>query len=251
MDGRSARWAPLAAELARWKEAGAVARLWLRDDDAVSVTPALDRLIELCSTFEVPYLIAAIPSRAGRDLAERLAREPLAEAAAHGWTHQNHGGSGPKAEFPVDRPTSEILDDLTKARTRIDELFGSEAVPIYVPPWNRLAPELVHLLPKAGFRGISARGRVSEAREGLRRINIHLDIIDWRGSRGGADPDQLAAELVDHLAWSRQTGQPAVGVVTHHLNHDDIAWQFLGELFEETAGHPAVHWVRASNLLKG
>lgn len=250
MDGRSARWAPLTAELARWKEAGAAARLWLRDDDAVSVTPALDRLVELCAAFDVPYLIAAIPSRAGRDLAERLAREPLAEAAAHGWTHQNHAGPGPKAEFPVDRPGPEILDALTRARTRIDALFGIKAVPIYVPPWNRMAPELMHLLPKAGFRGISARGRVSGAREGLPRINIHLDIIDWRGSRGGADPDQLAAELADHLAWSRETGQPAVGVVTHHLNHDHIAWQFLGELFEETAGHPAVRWVRASDLLK-
>ena len=251
MDGRTPpRWAPLETELAHWQQAGAVARLWLRDDDAVSVTPALGRLAGLCATFEVPYLIAAIPSRAGRDLAERLACEPLAEAAAHGWTHQNHAGSGPKAEFPIDRPEPEILDALTSARTRIDELFGPKAVPIYVPPWNRIATDVEELLPEAGFRAVSTIGRSSGAHPALRRVNVHLDIIDWHGSRGCRSADMLAAELAEHLALSRENGRPAIGVLTHHLDHDEAAWRFLEELFQESVGHVAVCWVSASQLLE-
>lgn len=247
---RAARWSALHDELARWASDYAVARLWLRDDDAVTVTPALERLADLCAAHAVPYLVAAVPSRADERLAAYISDQPLAEVAAHGWSHRNYAGST-KAEFPVERPVFDTQRDLCEARSRIETLFGANAVPIFVPPWNRMAPEVAALLPAAGFQAISALGRESSAKQALPAINVQLDIIDWRGSRGGADPDQLAAELADHLAWSRQTGQPAIGVVTHHLNHDHIAWQFLSELFEETAGHPAVHWVRASTLLEG
>lgn len=246
---RPTRWTPLREELARWHDANAIARLWLRDDDAVCVTPALARLTGVCTAHAVPCLIAAVPGRTGEDLATFLTRQPLAEVAAHGWTHRNHAGAGPKAEFPLDRPGQEILHDLRSARARISALFGASAVPIYVPPWNRIAPEVARLLPSAGFSAVSAIGRTGDAGAGPRRINVHLDIIDWRGSRGGRDQDLLIAELAGHLAWSRQNGQPAIGVLTHHLDHDEVAWQFLEELFAETRAHATVRWVRASEIL--
>ncbi len=36
----------------------------------------------------------------------------------------------------------------------------------------------------------------------------------------------------------------------HHLVHDAAAWDFLAELFEATAGHPAVEWVSAATLVQ-
>lgn len=249
--GHAAKWDPFRRELALWGENHAVIRLWLRDDDAVTVTPALVRLCELCAEHDVPSLVAAIPSEADETLADFLWHQPLAEIAAHGWTHHNHGAPGPKAEFPDQRPKSEIVCDLRLARERMELLFGSQALPIYVPPWNRMAAGVANLLPAAGFQALSVIGRneIAGLRREIRQINVHLDIVDWRGSRKGRDHDELVAELSTHLAWARENNRPAIGILTHHLVHDDLAWTFLKELFAETAHHPAVRWTRVSDLL--
>ena len=52
--------AVLEAELQHWQEAGQRPRLFLRDDDAISDTPALRRLIGLCEQHNVPLLLAAV-----------------------------------------------------------------------------------------------------------------------------------------------------------------------------------------------
>lgn len=249
--GWAERWTLVRRELALWEEAGSTARLWLRDDDAASVTPALIRLCELCKAHAVPALLAAIPSQADGELAGYLSGHPLVEVASHGWTHRNHGLPGRKAEFPDHRPHAEVLRELRWARERTVALFGSQAVPIYVPPWNRISSEVADLLPHAEFCALSTIGRDSVAglRADVRQINVHLDIIDWRGSRGGRDRDELVEELANHLAWARSNGGTAIGVLTHHLVHDGCAWEFLDELFAETAACRAAQWVRASDLL--
>ena len=35
----------------------------------------------------------------------------------------------------------------------------------------------------------------------------------------------------------------AVGILTHHLVHDETAWLFLEGLFAATVAHPACRWV--------
>lgn len=247
-----ARWMPVREELARWRGTDCVARLWLRDDDAIAVTPALIRLANLCSAGNVPYLIAAIPSRADRDLPAFMTEQPLGEVAAHGWTHHNHASrEAKKAEFPIHRTQPEILRELARARARIEDLFADKAMAIYVPPWNRIAPEIATMLPDVGFKAVSALGRkpILAMPSRLIELNVHIDIIDWHGSRGGREPDVLATELAAQLSWARTNGRPATGILTHHLVHDEIAWQFMEELLAETAEHPAVRWFRPSELI--
>jgi hypothetical protein len=78
-------WQPLRDELARRQDAGSVIRMWLRDDDAVAPTAALDRLLGLTCKFTVPVAIAAIPARTDGALAQRLA-DVSSTLAVHGWT---------------------------------------------------------------------------------------------------------------------------------------------------------------------
>ena len=40
-----------------------------------------------------------------------------------------------------------------------------------------------------------------------------------------------------------------LGVLTHHLVHDEIAWLFLEGLFEATAGNPACRWASIRDLI--
>src|SRR6185369_1020035 len=86
----AALWQPLAAELARWQDAGRVADFWLRDDDAVEPSAALDRLLAMAAHGAVPVTLAVIPAHSGRALAERIAAENGLGVAVHGWSHENH-----------------------------------------------------------------------------------------------------------------------------------------------------------------
>ena len=92
----TAEWADLVAELDRWGEAGQVATLWWRDDDAVAAAPELDALLRLAG--EVPLGLAVIPADAQPELTAVLAPFPQVAVLQHGWCHANHAASGKRSE---------------------------------------------------------------------------------------------------------------------------------------------------------
>lgn len=242
-------WESLAAELERWRAERRTARLWLRDDDAVVPTPALDRLIELTGRFAVPVLLAIVPAHATTALADRLAAEPHVLPCQHGFAHRNHAGAGEKAaELGPQRPADAVLADLRDGRRRALDLFEANLRPVLVPPWNRIAAEIVPRLPELGFSALSAFGWTSVGPvPGVDEVNCHVDIIDWKGTRATRPLEKLLADTVEALAAARASGAP-VGILTHHLVHDEAAWAFLQALFSVTAGQPAVRWVAFDDL---
>jgi hypothetical protein len=216
---------------------------WLRDDDATVPGVALDRLLQVTADHGVPVTLAVIPAPAGAALAARLVRETHVTVAVHGWAHVNHAGPGEKAqELGSHRPLAEVTEELRQGLERLAALFPAQVCPVLVPPWNRIAPEVIAALPGLGFAGLSVFGPEMAAR--LRVVNTHVDLIDWRGTRGGRDDDALFADLARVVA----RGGP-VGVLTHHLVHDAQAWGFLERLFALTQGHPACRWVGLADLL--
>lgn len=230
----------LADELDGWREAGRTARLWLRDDDAVEPTAALDRLLTLTRHYGVPVTLAIIPARAGESLAAHLEGAGHAFPAVHGWSHDNHAPpSEKKQELGPHRPRLAITGDLARARARLCELFGDRLVPLLVPPWNRIDPGLLPELPSLGFAALSGFGPEPDAAP-LPIANTHVDLIDWRGGRRCRDHAALVEDLTGALR--RRRGRP-VGLLTHHLVHDENAWQFLAALFEATASHGNCRWL--------
>src|SRR5436190_2689932 len=171
------KWPDLMAEFDRWEEAGKVATLWWRDDDAVAPTIRLDRLLSTASG--VPVSLAVIPADAEHELAQWLAHylrsAPDASVAVlqHGWRHLNHSGVRKKSEFPAERPTSEMASELAAGRERLSDLFGTRAQPVLVPPWNRFDDSLLGLLARCGLTGISrARARSASSRAlGITEMN--------------------------------------------------------------------------------
>src|SRR5438105_9928618 len=132
------KWPDLMAEFDRWEEAGRVATLWWRDDDAVAPTARLGRLLSIASG--VPVSLAVIPADAEQELAQWVTRylrsTPKASVAVlqHGWRHLNHSGGGKKSEFPVGRSRSEVASELAAGRARLSDLFGTRAQAVLVPP---------------------------------------------------------------------------------------------------------------------
>ena len=149
---------PLRAALDDGATAGLQTRFWLRDDDAVAPSAALDRLLRLGAEHGVPMTLAVIPRHTGPALAERLAGLPV-EVAVHGWSHHDHAAAGRKScELGPERTGAVMLDDLARGLACLTHLHGVRAVPVLVPPWNRIEPALIPGLAGLGFRGLSVFG---------------------------------------------------------------------------------------------
>src|SRR5947208_2499390 len=149
-------WLSLLAELDRWHEAGITARLWLRDDDAVEPTPPLDELAGLTARFRIPVTLSVVPAATGEALVRYLRDVPHMSPAIHGWSHANHAPAGEKKqELGLHREREIVLKELAGAHRRMSEFHGERLIPMLVPPWNHIAPELMPDLPALGYRALS------------------------------------------------------------------------------------------------
>ncbi len=232
-------WEDLGRELDAWGEAARLATLWWRDDAAVAPTAALARLHDLASAHDLLPALAVVP----RDAAPSLPGQALLQ---HGYAHTNHGLKK-KAELGPERAAAAVAGELAHGRRRLLDLFAGRVLPVLAPPWNRIAPEVVALLPGLGFRGLSTfrPRRAAEAAPGVTQVNAHVDIIDWQERRFAGDEPTVTA-LIGHLADRRlgraDAGEPT-GLLTHHLVQDEPAWGFLARLFAVTRAHPAIRWL--------
>lgn len=233
-----ADWDHLARELDLWRGTGNSPRLWWRDDDAVADSIALQELQRIA---RVPVALAVIPLAPERpmepSLQEALADWPMAAVLQHGISHQNLANADDKkTEFPTHRPPGEVAAALATGQAALRRNFGTRFVPVLTPPWNRLAEEWRALLPDVGFLGLSRFGeppyRNLSPIKGLVEIDTHVDVIDWRGTRGFAGESACLGRLVAHLAARRSgaTQARATGLLTHHLVHDRATWRFLEKL---------------------
>jgi hypothetical protein len=248
-------WHLLDEALSRCTERQASVQFWWRDDDAVAHTPSLDRLLGLARTYGIPIAIAAIPKPVDASLAARLAEEPLARLLVHGLAHANHASEGrKKAEFGSDRPIPELADDAREGLRLAKARFGDALLPVFVPPWNRVAPDLVPELPKLGFRGLSTFGR-RPARHpalGLVQANTHLDPIDWHNGGGLRAAKSLIAELTAAITAQEETGdREPIGLLTHHLVQDEATWRFCEELLAHLAGNAMVRFQDPREMFAG
>jgi hypothetical protein len=245
-----ADWSDVLRELDLWAKAGQIARLWLRDDDAISTTPALDRLMELSAKHHTPILLGVIPMLARPCLVQRLAGCPHITVAMHGIWHQNHAMAGQKKqELPPELGRHAILERLRLGRSRLVGLFGEPAGAWYIPPWNRIAPEAAALLPEVGFTALSCFAAAASGIPALAQRNTHVDLMNWQAGRTGKPPSQVAAELARELARARTEGFRPVGVLAHHLDHDENAWRSLASLLEITSAHANATWVTSGDLM--
>lgn len=229
-------WQALDRELLFWRRAGLDLPIWWRDDDAVAPTAALDRLLGLSQSLGMPLHLAVIPKTATDALVARLEGCADVYVMAHGWAHENHAPADvKKAEFGAHRPCGAMLAQVTEGAAQLSQMFGTRVLPIFVPPWNRISPELVAELPKAGFSAVSTYTprRARLAADGVVQLNTHFDPIHWRGSGGLAPVDALLEQLVTQLADRRlgnADGSEPYGVLTHHLVHDRAIWDFTRDV---------------------
>jgi hypothetical protein len=240
-------WAALGVELDRWREAGEVARFWLRDDDAVLPTPELDRLVMLSDRYSIPMTLAVIPLDTDEALARSLDAHPSVNVAVHGWSHRNFAGAGEKKEeLGAHRSGAVVLSELKAGFDRLAALYPDTFTGVLVPPWNRIAAGLIPELEGLGFRALSVFGQ--EKQGPIPLVNTHADIMDWHGTRGARADAAIIADILKRLSEMRMSGS-TMGLLTHHLVHDAAAWSFIDRLFAFTAAHPGCAWAPLGEIV--
>jgi hypothetical protein len=220
---------------------------WWRDDDAETVTPALERLLALADRHSLPLALAVIPEGATLALAERLSREPRLAVLQHGWQHRNHSQPDQrKMEFGDHRPAEIMREELRLGFERLSGMFQVRFVPILVPPWNRIGSRAAEGLRAIGFAGLSTIGPAGPPEP--RSINTHVDIFAWKPVRRPLTRTELYA-LVRREVERRLAGsEEPVGILTHHLVHDDASWALLDGVLSDLAHHPAASWPSVPDL---
>ncbi|WP_334174832.1 polysaccharide deacetylase family protein [Pseudoxanthobacter sp.] len=220
-------------------EEGRTVDFWWRDDDATEPTLALERLLGIARAFAAPLALAVIPAGATRALAERLAESNDVHVLQHGWSHTNHQPAGARAAEVGDaRPADVVLQELDGGRIRLEALFGPQFLPVLTPPWNRIAPDVAARRGEIGLHGLSTfASRVAEPG----RVDCHLDPIAWRAGRGYIGDAKALAIAAEEIDARRDTPVP-VGLLTHHLAHDDGVWGFIETAVAVISAHPAARW---------
>ena len=262
-------WRDVRQELDRWADLGLKARFWIRDDDACELSPQLTRLQTLALTYDINVGLAVIPGKVKGEVVDwLLAAKRAFFPMCHGWQHTNYGRSGQPEEFGDNRPFAAVRLDAEHAYCAFTRYFGASDA-IFVPPFGRIASALVEELPRIGFAAISTGPRLLERamlrlhlrlrwtpimkipRKGpLPRFDVQIDVIDWE-RRTARDRAEIAAELVANLSLRRRgllpPGHP-VGLLTHHLAHDEAVWHLCHDLLDGLGQHEAVEPLGADSL---
>lgn len=247
-------WSTLTRELDAWEKAGRTATFWWRDDDAIAVTPALERLLSLSENHNIPVGLAVIPHRAETALFDRLARHANVRVLQHGYDHANHAPPGvKKCELGPHRPSAIVLAELAEGRAKLKKQAPAGLLlDVMVPPWNRIDPTVIAGLGSLGFTGLSADKPRKALRDpaGLVRANSHVDTIEWVNRRFAGE-DVVLGQAVKHLRTRRlgkSDPEEPTCVLTHHLAQDEDGWRFLERFFDATMRHSASRWLGAERI---
>ena len=228
--------------------APAPVRFWWRDDDAGRDDERLVPLLRLADRRAAPLALAVVPDWLERACRARILTSPSATVLQHGIAHADHAlPRAKKIELGGQAARDRLLMDLGRGRELLAEAFGGRFVPVLVPPWNRIAADMVAALPGVGFVGLSTFGprRAAEAAPGMPRVNTHLDLVVWR--EGGRQLDQAAA--VARLAQLVVAhGDEPIGILSHHQVMDAAAFATLDRLLALVQDHPRATLAAAGAL---
>jgi hypothetical protein len=224
----------------------------------------LEQLRDFADRYDIRIGLAAIPGKILPGLTHFLDHHTRQfYPMCHGWKHINHSRGNKPGEFGPDRPLSNMIKDAESALSLFSEHFDSVKA-IFVPPFNRVTPAVVKALPNIGFFGVSLMPNYLERKilqfgpqlawsnlikipefSGSPRMDVHLDMINWK-TKTAPETKTIVDHLMRHLRGRRlglmATDTP-IGLLTHHLVHNDAIWRACDEAMEVLRSHKAVEFI--------
>lgn len=202
-------------------------QLWLRDDDACRNSAQLQRLIEI--TEDIPISLAVIPGRLETSLVDTLKSRDNISVLQHGYRHENHDGEAQqRCEFPDTNLKLQIINDLSQGMAILEDAFGPQFNRVFVPPWNRFSSKWLDVLPQYGYEGFSAHYSYGDNGP-VQTHHVHVDILarpqqQYRGDQHVIGEELLSKHIGHHTS--------PIGIMTHHMAHDEACWAFLEKLVQ-------------------
>jgi hypothetical protein len=226
-------------ELAAWVRLGRRPKLWWRDDDARSPTAAFDRLLAVVGNR--PLALAIIPTGDLDLLAATLMNAPHVVIGQHGVDHINRAAQGrKKSEYREGVSVEEIAAALELGRRRLSAAGLSPE--FFTPPWNAGEPDLGDALARLQFTRWSA-GPTRRSHPALRYAATDIDLLRWTQPPQFRGVWKVMRALQKALSRRRSDGDfnRPIGLLTHHLAHDEATWGFLDSFLAYL--EPKVEWV--------
>lgn len=212
-------------ELGIWRRAWQAPILWWRDDDCREPSWQLDRLLHVRK--DLPVTLAVIPDGNLAALATRLETAEGVTVAQHGVDHENKlPAGGPRSEFPEDMSQDAINAAVAAGHARLSA--AGLAPLLFVPPWNEPSDRQVKAIKATRYRAFSI-GKNGDSRDGLEHVGAQVDILRWKGKPRFRGRRRIFDALRYELEERRRVGafDKPIGLLTHHLVHDEAAWKFL------------------------
>jgi hypothetical protein len=221
--------------------------IWWRDDDAGADDAALLPLLRLAHERAAPVALAVIPGWLEQPCRARILVAEEATVLQHGIVHADHAlPPAKKIELGGQADRTLLRAGLARGRERLARCFGNRFVPALVPPWNRIAADLLPGLADAGFVGLSTYGpRPRGTAPGPRRVNALLDLVVWR--EGGRHLS-LAEAVVRLAELVRAHGDEPIGILSHHKVMDAAAFSTLDRLLALVQDQPRATLAAAGAL---
>lgn len=243
-------------ELSEWERSNRIAKFWWRDDDAVSATSALHRLLALAEQIGTTVALAVIPERADESLANLVGRGPCCvwqHGLRHHWEHEDPEGKYAQGEFGEGRELSRMMADAHHGQIALDRLFGQNTwQKVFVPPFHALSNCFKGLLPSLGYWGLSSGLPLSPPIGTVKEVNAEIDVMNWpeRAFHGAEAVEKMIVEQLQSRRQVSRSRESPIGLLTHHLVHDDETWDFIAELFRFLNDHDAAVLVPANLLFQ-
>lgn len=206
----------------------------------------LRRLVEQARRADIPLSLSVIPTLLSPELCKWVNRYTSVTVLQHGTDHCDAGGGVGPTQFDPQEAPHAIARRLVEGWTALSGFH--RRLPVYVPPWHDLTPNTAAAAAMAGLESISAWG--APAAQG--RVDVHLDLMRWRGPPRFAGSQRVLGRLTRELRKRRvqRRWQEPIGLLTHHLVHDDAAWRFLDTLLSFEPLKRTAQW-RSAEVLFG
>lgn len=236
----------LERELGLWSDSGLTPTFWWRDDDAISDTPALRKLIETAQLAGLTVAIGVVAERA-EDSVLPLTASAGCPLWQHGWGHHFHDDG----EFGDSRPLDAMIEDALRGQETLDSRFGPDRWQrVFVPPNHRLSMSFKALIPTLGYVGVSAGDPLTPGLEGVREVNAEVDVMNWPARK--VLPSETIQRMITAVLEQRRSGlipsDRPTGILTHHLAFDDDAWRGVFAIVKALRTHPVVRFVPAAEV---
>ena len=222
--------------------------LFFRADDVGVPGLQFKRMMDLFAKYGVPLSLAIVPAWLTPERWQYLNGFEKNNPARwcwyqHDWQHVNHEAEGKKQEFGDARSLSEIRQDLTRGKCRLEQLMAEAFYPVFTPPWNRCSTNTLAVLKDLGYAAISrSRGSKPLAPRGLPDFYVNVDLHTRKERDPAAGWNNLGREFEQAIASG------FCGIMIHHQMMNAAAFDFLETLLKALISHKKIQLVNFKNL---